>query len=396
MIHVSHNRIVTFMLVLALCIFPFGNLLRFQIAPTVSIVLLDCIVALIVCFSFPTLWEMKNELTQNTSFRILLTVYGVGFTGLLVNTTWLNPQSFFVSFLYGLRFGIYAALLMVSMYLDRSQKKFVFNGLLISGCVMAAAGIVQYFFFPDLRGFFSLGWDEHLYRLFGTLFDPNFSGAIFVITSLLGVERYWGEKKHVFLSVISFALPSVALLLTYSRSSYLMAVMAVFAYFTMKRAYNYAALSILIIILGVVLLPKNLRSEGVDLLRTASIEARAHEYSQAVDIFAHHPVVGVGFNAYRYAQLKNGDIAGLTDQPDHAGAGVPNSFLFMLATTGFVGTILFLSFLMTQLRLALRNQNALVVACICALCVHALFENTLFYPFIMFQYMMLFGMQSRT
>lgn len=394
MIQLSHNRIITFLLLVAFCIFPFGNLLRFQITPTLSIVLLDCLVALIVCLSLSGVWKKRKALMGNTAIRALGGFYVIGVISLVVNASWLTPQSFVVSGLYGIRFLTYAALFLVSLCFDYAQKKIVYKGLVISGCVMALAGIMQYALFPDLRGFFSLGWDDHLFRLFGTLFDPNFSGAVFVITALLGLDMYWREKKHSLLSGVFILLPLLALILTYSRSSYLMAMTAILSYYVMKRTYRYAVLGIVTVVLAVIMLPKSLQSEGVNLFRTASIEARAHEYTQAFDIFTDNPLVGVGFNTYRYAQLKYGDLGVLTDQPDHAGAGLPNSFLFIFATTGFIGGMFFLFFLMTQMRLAISTKNALYVACICALCVHALFENTLFYPFIMFQYMMLSGVQS--
>lgn len=91
------------------------------------------------------------------------------------------------------------------------------------------------------------------------------------------------------------------------------------------------------------LLPKSLPSEGVNLVRTASVNSRLVAYQEATEIFLNQPVIGVGFNMYRYSQHEKGFLkengnaqSWLTN---HSGAGVPNSYLFVLATTGLTGFI---------------------------------------------------------
>lgn len=386
MMQLSRTHILRFLFIFALCLFPFGNLFRFQLSPTVSLLPLDCAVFLIALISFPEIYRnfKKSRLLQG-----IFAFCGIGLLCLLLSSTWLHPVSLVVSALYGVRFLAYGMLMWVCSQLKKEDKEKLTLGLLYSGCVMAAAGIVQYLIFPDLRGLFALGWDEHYFRLFGTLLDPNFSGAVFVVTLLIALNRYHIKKSPLWIAIV----PLVATFLTYSRSSFLMLIASVCVYYAMKGLYKYALLGIVVVVFGVFLLPKNIRSEGVDLFRTASINSRLTEYTQAVEVFKHNLIVGVGFNAYRYAQLKYGFVEESVNIPDHAGAGVPNSFLFLLATTGIVGTVFFIAGMGFLLKMAFMQKNFLVVSCIIGLCIHALFENTLFYPFLMFQYMVLIGTQ---
>ena len=64
-----------------------------------------------------------------------------------------------------------------------------------------------------------LGWDDHYYRLISVLFDPNFTGLILVLGLIL---IYFNRPRSWWL----YAIHLLALLLTYSRSSYLALLVA--------------------------------------------------------------------------------------------------------------------------------------------------------------------------
>ena len=84
-------------------------------------------------------------------------------------------------------------------------------------------------------------------------------------------------------------------------------------------------------------MPKNFKSEGVDLLRTASIKSRAESYINAFKIYRLSPFFGTGFDSYRYAQQKQGMLDQRNWQTTHSASGVPNSFIFIFVTTGVFG-----------------------------------------------------------
>ena len=53
------------------------------------------------------------------------------------------------------------------------------KGLTASIFLVAAFSIAQYFFYPDLRNLYYLGWDPHLNRLFSVFFDTSVAASIF-------------------------------------------------------------------------------------------------------------------------------------------------------------------------------------------------------------------------
>jgi len=130
--------------------------------------------------------------------------------------------------------------------------------------------------------------------------------------------------------------------------------------------------------------------ENTNLLRTASSEARLETSRNALKIIQDHPILGVGFNAYRYAQIKYNFRNAHPLFMSHADSGVDNSFLFVLATTGIIGFIAYISLWFFILKMAVVRKKhelsiagVLVIASIVGLSVNALFINSLFYAPLM-------------
>jgi O-antigen ligase len=147
--------------------------------------------------------------------------------------------------------------------------------------------------------------------------------------------------------------------------------------------------------LGIFFLPKDLRSAGVELWRTASINARVTSAKNALTIFYESPLFGSGFNTYRYAQQKKHFISEQETQIGHSDGGTDNSLLFVLSTTGIVGLYTYIYFLFKSVKVVLksyRNEKVdsfnyamcvISVASVVGLLVSSLFINSLFYPVVM-------------
>jgi O-antigen ligase len=107
---------------------------------------------------------------------------------------------------------------------------------------------------------------------------------------------------------------------------------------------------------------------------------RIISWNNALTIFKDNSLIGIGFNTYRYVQK---DYEFIDDSPSsiNSGAGADSSLLLVLATTGIIGTILFL----TSFAFALKeNKETVTLAVMGSLLVHSLFVNSVFYPQIMF------------
>ena len=432
-------KILTAVLIL---LFPLGELGRINVYNEISTTVNDILVFLIV-----TVWlvwlilkkRFDGILKRKLAKPIFIFIF-FAFLSLLFNYTSLKTPEFIISFLYLLRFVSYAGIYFIISGFDLKFKKVILILMVISGTLIVLAGFIQYFFYPNLRNLYYLGWDEHLYRLFSSFLDPNFAATIIslyliLILSILfsGLpphpslslrERVRGEgftrmTQGMFLVLISiFAF--VALLLTYSRSGYLMFFTSTSLLLLILGKKKFIAILLVVLTIGIIFLPKNLGGEGVKLLRTASVISRSEYLGNAITIFRDNPILGVGFNAYRYAQHRYGFIDDSNLRTSHAGAGTDNSFLFVLATTGIVGFAFYLYLWFKILKSCHREQvlgsfgmlnqvqhdtkkesfqkaiSIVILACSVGLFVNAFFINSLFYPFVMEWMWILIGLNSST
>ena len=332
-----------------------GNYYKFSFfSPDVRVSLLDLSVTLITVISL-----RRNYISAIKQFRHLtkpiLMFFSVSLLSLIPAYFNYGQTAALVGLMYSFRWFIYS-LFFVSLYLLHIPVKNLI--VLISG-ILISTGLLQYFFVPDTRFLFTLGWDDHFNRVVGTILDPGFLGLLYVFILL------YTKNKALWISAF------IALLLTYSRASYV-AFLAGFAF--SKKTFIKI---LLLLTVTVTLLPRP-AGDGVKLERLYSVFSRFDTWRQAVRIFADHPVLGVGFNVYRYAQRDYGFNTDPKWLVSHANAGSDSSLLFVLATTGVIGFVAYLWYLYQ-----LTTHNPQLTTTIVALLVHSFFLNSLFYPFVL-------------
>jgi O-antigen ligase len=308
----------------------------------------------------------------------------------------------------------YAGLFFVVVQFDHHFKKKLRTFLFVDGLVIVVLGYLQYFFYPSLKSLYALGWDEHMYRLFSVFLDPNFAGAFFVcyFIFIAGMvyesfpNRHSGKRSASRMTyrvalIIVLVLALGAIFLTYSRSALLMLLLssAVFLVLIQKK-------KLLLLLVGIMLaftfsISSFFYIENINLFREASSKARLGNYGVAIKIITDRPVFGVGFNSYRYAKDLYGIQHGWTNAPSHADAGVDNSFLFVLATTGIVGFAAYCWLLVVLLKRALflfhkkqRIIGAVVFASLIGLFISASFINSLFFPALLLWLWVLLGIME--
>ncbi|MFZ5845235.1 MAG: O-antigen ligase family protein [Patescibacteria group bacterium] len=250
------------------------------------------------------------------------------------------------------------------------------RNLYLVGTGFAILGLFQLWLYPDLRNLYYLGWDPHDRRLFSTLLDPNFMGIILVLTLFLG---FWLRE------VVPQGLNLIALILTYSRSSYLAFFIGLIIWLSFTKRWKVALVSIFLFSALIILLPQG--KEGQNLLRWTSSAARLENWQRGVELVKQEPLLGHGFNTLRFIQDK---LGGSQEFPSRAGGGIDSSLLFILATTGLLGlgTYSWLIGGMISLgrRLLKRNQTKLLgltyLISLVAILIHSLFVNSLFYPWV--------------
>ncbi len=394
-------RAIKVLFIIFLLLFPLGEIGRLDLGNNIAVTITDIFVGIVVDIWFITHFLHKHNFDKKLAKPMLFFVI-VCILSLLLNIKNLMPNEFFVAVLYLLRWVVYAGLYFVVAGFDSDFKKKVAYLLGIAGGLIVLGGYIQYFFYPNLRNLYYLGWDEHLFRMFSTFLDPNFAGAFFVLYLFLIAGLYARKKeKKIKLLLAGVAIVTVgAIFLTYSRSAYLMLLVSstlfLFLVTRSRRARTIIiSLEFLALLAAIVFLSKLPQSEGTNLLRTASGMARIENAKNAITIFKDNPLFGVGFDAYRYAQYRNEFIEKNPTKDNHAGAGTDNSFLFILATTGIVGFLAYVYLLFSVMRNA-YHKNILFFCSLVVLSIDAFFINSLFYPFLMMWIWIIAGLTENT
>lgn len=296
---------------------------------------------------------------------------------LLLTPLHLKLNEYLISFSYTVRFFLYLlfAWLIYSGAFGGLQKKLE-RIILLSGISLAILGLLQIIFFPDLFFLPLLGWDPHYFRDVSTFLDPNFIGAFFVLTLLLSFQDFKKDKK---LGILFFILIYIALLFTFSRSSYLMLLISGITLSYLKQSKIIFLVTILLfsgLMLGFILYSRSV-AEPRGINRTESASYRFDTWQQGLTLFQKSPVLGLGYNAYRFGleQYQLGDRNFLAS---HGSSSNDSSLLSVASTTGIIGFIAYCYFLLTLLKL--QKKNAILVSGLTGLIIHSFFANSLFYP----------------
>lgn len=347
-----------------LIVFPFGQLFKIgQINIFDTLIVLLAVVALLQKSKFPNWYKYF-------AYFLLSCVFG-----LILNYSLFSIHSA----IYLLRLWSYS---MISVYIYSYvfDRKTILYSLITISLASATLGWLQYLIWPDLTFLKYLGWDDHFLRMVGTFLDPTYLGLILVLGVILSL------KNKMYLATIFLSL---SVLFTYSRSSYLI-LFVVFLFNFIKnkeslliRSKKFLLLNSLFLI--IFLLPKNI-GEGTTLTRTVSGNSKLINYMETIEIIKKSPVLGVGFNNIckaREVYLRD------TNTESHGCNGADSSILFLIATTGVVGLILFVNFI-----IKIPASYALVTSFVVVL-IHSLFANSLFYPHIMFWLFALLGLETK-
>ncbi len=314
--------------------------------------LIDLIVGILWILKLPKILKRTNKL-----LKPILAFGTVGVISLFVASFRFSSAEITIGAMYLLRWIVYSSLAGVII---QSIKV-----IPVIGIGTAILGILQYVFIPDVRFLEYWGWDPHYYRIVGTLLDPGFTGLILVLTLVyLVINKY---NKCWWLIVY------LALAFTYSRSSYL-AFFTAFSWLSyQKKTWKYFLISLCLISVTVTVLPRWSDGEGVKLERTSTVWARIASWKKAWEIFSDNPIIGVGFNTYRYAQKASPE--------SHAGAGSDSSLLLVMATTGIIGLLFYLKYL--KKLWVIGKNNLIISTSLIAILIHSFFLNSLFYPAVM-------------
>lgn len=379
------SQIPEILITLFFIIFPFGQLIRIPLGNDIYNVTLHPIDIIAGLSTLYLVFKHRSVFLDPTVFGLL--------SVMLLSWTISLPifgESSIIGFLYLMRFVSYIGffkLIRVYLVQDSENANKIFQYLYANLVILMIFGWIQFFYYYDLTKFTVWGWDDHLYRLTGTLFDPAYMGLLMVIGALLSLDNYLKAKNKSFL--LAFSLFSITVGYTYSRASYMAVFVGLLYYIFTQRKKIFIPLSIVGIILGISILP-NFPGVGSQLSRTFSIFARLQNYRETVEIWFKNPLFGIGFNNLCAARkMYLGDIS----YQSHACSGSDSSILFILATMGLAGILVFWGVFSELLR-KIKHSELLIVtkSILIAVFIHAVFSNSLFYPWITYTLLILISL----
>lgn len=371
-------------------IFPLGQLTRLNIlSPEIHLHLLD----LVACLTIPV--GIYFLLTQKLTFAKFPFVPPYIFfllvlpLSLVVNLQILSRIQILTSSLYILRIIAYSSLFISTYYaliFRPALKEFLKIGLVFIILTLCVISILQYFFLPDLRPLEIFNWDPHLYRVVGPFLDPGFTGIILTL-GIIFILINFGNQISTFTWAnfylhTTLALAYVSLAFTYSRASYLAFLVSLVTWGVIQRNRKFIFLILVLFTITLIALPRR-DSIGTQLDRQDSVKARIQNWRNSIVIIKDHPFLGVGFNSYRYAQRRYGFLKQAESLSSHSGAGGDSSLLFTWGTTGIVGFAFLIWFLSKLYTYFSSIHNFVVPISLIAILVHSIFQNSLYYPWVL-------------
>jgi hypothetical protein len=313
-----------------------------------------------LCISHSNLiWRKTKALFQSNSF-ISLFLLGAG-TWIVLGWIW-QWYSYGFSFwplAYSLRMFVYGAVAYTLIQINNARKILsnhdIGYGLEVFYPILMLFGWLQYFFIPDTRWLATLGWDDHLGRMIGTQFDPNFLGLLLVFASIWTVYQFQYTRHARYF--ITSLLVVAAIVVTWSRATYVTFLIAhatiIAVYFrelataVSKKQKNLlgkkantmlSILSfflILIMVVGVAFVPKP-DGEGGNLARTSTIQSRIQNSQTTIeDLDIPEIIIGKGLFV-----ITNDAYNDKFERPNHS--KLPTTLpAFLLSSIGYGGVILF-------------------------------------------------------
>lgn len=343
-----------------LAIFPFGKLL----GNTTDVVVL--LISAIVIF--------KNKKIRLDNF-VVICIFSI-----LFSLSFFNFPDIFLGIIYLVRlisYVIFSRIVAIQFGIKQNKKDLIYDSLIVVGIFIAVFGWIQYFIFPDLRFLKSFGWDDHYLRLVSTFLDPAFTGILLVLAEILVLVKTLSKKTvfNYFLNIL-FVL---TILFTYSRSSFIaFAVTLVFLFLKFRMKFIFLLLGLFLVFIP--LLPKE-NSEGTNLTRTYSINQKFINYDESLKLIKQSPLFGVGFDNLCIAKQR---FLKEQNTQSHTCSGLDNSVLFIIATTGIIGLVVFIHSMLRIVQKTTQDKmGTAFVASLIAIFIHGMFTNTFFYSFVM-------------
>ena len=349
---------------LFLSIFPFGQIIRVGIFQPIDLI--------VFCGAF---WAILKKYKKPTWFKCFDRLLFFALISWIFSLFYFRDIGVFYGLLYLVRLFSYLYFTLFIFNFSKFKKNInlLTNSLISISLISSLFGWIQFFKFPDVKPFFVFGWDEHLYRLVGTFLDPTFLGLIIVFGALISIYK----KKY-----LAFIFLAFSLMFTYSRASYLSLFIGIFYLAIIQKNIRKYLLFIPIFLFVVLLIPTT-KNHSINFFRSFSAIAKVGNYQRTIEVFNLSPVFGIGYNNLCFVKNKFFEVE---SYQSHACSGSDSSLLFILSTTGVIGLIILLEFLINLWKCSDLLFRSILISTL----VHSLFSNSLFYSWVLSYLLIMF------
>lgn len=381
------SNLLLFFLLITFITSSLGQFQGVALGEAGKIYIFEVLVFVFSLVGFIYLFLSKKEI-KISKYLIFFSLFCLlAFLSLLASLNQFSSLQVLTSGFYLVRVIIFLLYSVVVLNVFSTEKKEkLLTYLVFATTLVSFSGFIQLIFFPNLSDLPSeYGWDPHIGRLVSTFFDPNFVGGFVVLGLVILFSRLaTGDRKFSNIFFIIVHIP--ALLLTYSRSSWL-AFSILILIFSVLKIRKLFLLFLILVFLTYFFIPRaQTRISGIT-DPNDSAKLRLISWSNANAVFKDNFVIGTGFNTYRLVQEKHGFFDYKDGFGGHAGSGSDSSVLLVFATTGIIGGIVFLSFyfyvLYKSLTDYIKNKgmlNLIIFSSFAVVFVHSQFVNSFFYP----------------
>ncbi len=368
-----------------------GQLGRLTLTSQLAFYFHDFLIIIFILLNLPAIFSCLRPHLSTVRFWLL-----VFLAIFVIFLPWfLQPIFPFVALIYTLRLSAYLTFLLLVWHLRLFSSAEFSLLFLIFFLTFTCLGLGQYFLFPDARLLQYLGWDDHYYRLLGSWFDPAFSSLVFVFALIF---IFFTRKKMKLLDDSLFfyfclILFFIALVLTYSRSSYLalfvVTCLGLGQYFVHKKNFLFLSakkwfLPIFLfssfMIVALVFLTFRFPSDSTNLLRFNSISIRGQMFLAQLNSLSFQDwLIGKGLFVPLAINSPsvNSSLVGLRQV-----AAFPDNFILLLISFFGLPLALLSLFYLWRLLAYLWHQQLFCFYLFVALLVNAQFNQSFFQPFL--------------
>lgn len=350
---------------------------------------------------------LRGIILRKSLPKSLAIIFLVGFViwlpiTLLFNSPLLTNQEIILAASYIGRFILLAGTLVVTAWIwtDEVDRYWILKGIMLTSVILIGLGFLQLAVLPSLIELTKYGWDPHVGRMVSTFLDPNYFGMflVMIFSVILGLLFYEPKSKNRLLSGLLALVTLVSIVLTFSRSAYLALAIA-----TTIILFLRSPRAVILMLMTALLIGSQIPRAQERIVSALTIDEtarlRIEAWSETLQIIREYPILGVGYNAFGPAQVRNrvrDDLSGLAAQ------GTDSSLLFAMATTGSVGVGLYLLFYLALFwesitiwqqtkSWKIKTVSLAMIGIIPAYLVDSQFVNGLFYPYLFVPFALLGG-----